>query len=31
LRDRDNFADEVVVDASADLMAQLVAYTGRQP
>ena len=31
LRDGDNFADEVELGADADPMAQLVAYTGRQP
>lgn len=31
LRDGDNFAEEVVVGAEADPMAQLVAYTGRTP
>jgi uncharacterized protein (TIGR03086 family) len=31
LRDGDSFADEVAVGADADPMAQLVAYTGRQP
>ena len=31
LRNGDAFGEEVTVDSAADPMAQLVAYTGRQP